>query len=756
MKVDNTPTVTPRSRNLTVAQRLRTEKLKKLQGIGARAKAKKELQNGKGDIKLKPTADNVPKPKKNKLVQPPAATSKFRKRQKDKSWLPTHLYHAKRAHMTTPAEPLWRFAVAITPTAKSYRATHRAGSARGCVAWDMSYISTIGVEGVESSLLGLLRCLGVPDDALTAHMGRKWRNGTRSWSGWVKDRDNPNIWIAEVKILWCAPEHCKEESEDHRKDVKSTTVGNKKRKLLIRVHPSAFLQLWTEILKVAKMQRPQPSVEDLRFEIGSIDMVGPEATEALVGSLQPIDDAEPESQPLESPARMWRLLSKVNNPACVPRNIILGFDVSDPRLRYPPRKTETSESSLPEDDLLQILSSWPPDQQPYSFSFFDRQARSKAVQALSSQKSINRRKGDSLAGQYPSSLPTDPRIPVVLLASSNGGTRGGQGSWTVLLPWKCVKPVWYFLMHFPLSSGGNPRFGGLREVRQLAFERHTPWFPADFPGTKSGLEWEVHEREKRKVEWKKHPKGRRTEWGSVDLGKGRKGEIGKGWACDWEYLFEGPPTVPVSSNTQPTSDTVGPTDQSQSTTAHPFDLCQLPPQSRAGNLIAALASPHPRTLITVRVALIHRGVPTTCARIYRLPANNLTLRNKWIELTKPRAKISRTGPAAIKRMPLASNAAQHEKRAALATALLESPPEASKLFTDIAEDTTQPVVPDEEDLIGYVTTGNFNLGEGHGTGIGSIALSKVKSELESGNRGALCIVREAGMGLGRIARWEML
>ena len=756
MKDDNTPTVTPRSRNLAAVQRLRVEKLKKLQGIGARARAKKESQNRKVNTTLNPTADNIPKPKKNRLVHPPAATSKFRKRQKDKSWLPTHLYHAKRAHMTAPAQPLWRFAVAITPTVKSYRATHRAGSVRGCVAWDMSYISTIGVEGVESSLLGLLRCLGVPDDALTAPTGYKWRNGTRSWSGWVKERDKADLWIAEVKILWCAPEHREEESEDQRKETKSTIVGGKKRKFLIRVHPSAFLQLWTEILKLAKMQRPQLSVEDLRFEIGSIDTVGPEAIEALVGSLQPIDDGEPDSQARESPAQIWRLLSKVNNPACIPRNVILGFDVSDPRLRYPPRKTELPASSLPEDDLLQILSSWPPDQQRHKFSFFDHKARSRAVQALSSQKSINRRKGDALAGQYPNLLPTDPRIPVILLASSNGGTRGCQGSWTVLLPWKCVKPVWYFLMHFPLSSGGNPRLGGLREVRQLAFEGHTPWFPADFPGTKAGLEWEVHEREKRKAEWQKYPKGRRIEWESVDLGKGRKGEIGKGWACDWEYMFEELPKVPASSNAEPTSETVGPPSQSQSNTALPLNLYQLPPCQRTGNLMAALASPNPRTLITVRVSFIHRGVPTTCARIYRLPTNDLPLRNKWIELSKPRVKISRTAPAALKRISLSSNAPQHEKRAALATALLELKPEASKRSIDIAEDTTQPVVPDEEDLIGYITTGNFNLGEGHGTGIGNIALSKVKLELEGGKRGALCIVREAGMGLGRIARWEIL
>ncbi|KAL9104314.1 MAG: hypothetical protein Q9187_008917 [Circinaria calcarea] len=209
MKDDNTPTVTARTRKPTPHMRLRLEKAKKIQGIGARAKAKKAAlkeQRAKDGENLHSTGTihNFPSHNKNTLTKPPVPPSKFKKRQICKSWLPTHLFHAKRAHMTPPKEPLWRFAIPMTPTEKSYRATHRASSMRGCIAWDMSYVSTIGIEGVEPSLLGLLRSLGVPEDQLVSKQGSKWRNGTRYWTGWMRERDATDVWIAKVQVIWCA------------------------------------------------------------------------------------------------------------------------------------------------------------------------------------------------------------------------------------------------------------------------------------------------------------------------------------------------------------------------------------------------------------------------------------------------------------------------------------------------------------------------------------------------------------------------
>ena len=75
-----------------------------------------------------------------------------------------------------------------------------------------------------------------------------------------------------------------------------------------------------------------------------------------------------------------------------------------------------------------------------------------------------------------------------------------------------------------------------------------------------------------------------------------------------------------------------------------------------------------------------------------------------------------------------------------------------------------PAVPGEEDLIGFVSSGNFNLKEGRGTGIASLAFSRVFGEWMAGagtggQKGAVCrvcVVRDVGESVGRLARWELI
>ena len=773
MKDDNTPTVNSRTRKIPPHMRLRLEKAKELKIINARIKSKKASEKEKKSIEGGPAqsgSTNQPKLKKNALNEPTKPPSKFRKRQIHKAWLPTHMYHTKRAHMTAPKEPLWRFAIPLTPTEKSYRATHRAAGMRGCIAWDMSYVSTIGIEGVEGSLLGVLRGLGVPEEQLSLKKGLKWRKGARYWDGWVRERDAPDVWISYIQIIWCAvtPEAV---SIDKEPSLTSNATVKKKRRLFLRLHPSAFLQLWNELLKVAKIQKPSPVVEDLRFEIGSIEISGPGATEALVGALHPIKNFVDIPESSSRPENVWPLLASVTNPASLPINALLAFNISDPRLHHPPR-TVGRLSNDDGDDLLQLLSTWTPDHTQTSSCLFERNARLAASRSLPSQKSINRRKSEALPGAYPPPLPKDPEIPVLLLTSRPGNNYSNQGSWTLLLPWKCVLPVWYSLMYYPLSSGRNPRFGGLREKRQLSFEQSVPWFPGDFPGTNAGREWEISERDKRRAEWEKRPKGKRIEWDSVDLGSGRKGEIGRGWACDWERLLEGSITSSASTgDTSNTTDTaVAQTDQPSHT-----ELSILGLRHMHSFLSLSSEAPSPKTLITISITLIHRGVPTTCARIYRLPTTNPALRAKWLQQVSPPPRHkshSHSHPKQPPRPPRPNKSAPaHELRTSLASSLLHPlPPPTATHNSPFDPDIPQaghpdyPVVPGEEDLIGFITTGNFNLGEGRGTGIGGVVWEKVRGYLDKGEggkgkgngKGGLCIVREAGLGVGRIARWEVV
>lgn len=760
---DNTPTVTARRRKPTQHLRIRLETARRLQNLTTKTKRRREISKSKRDREshatLKAsgshpytTAPRIPKIKKNKLSRPPPPEAKYKKRQRGKTWLPTHVFHAKRAHMTPATEPLWRFAVPVSPTEKSYRPSHRARGARGAVAWDVSYFSTIMVEGTESGLEGMLRGMGVDGEEVWGGKGRKWRAGTRWLQAWVFEREGKRP-IAPVGLIRAAEQKDVEMGGVDANGQK-TKKGKDRKKVFMRVHPSAFLQLWNELLEVAKRQNPPVMVEDLRFEIGSIEVTGPGATEALIAALQPSTTQTP---PAGSPEVTWTSLLGITNPSSLPQNALLAFSVSDPRLRFPCQTLKPPSGETHMQSQAMLLASWPPDQTQETPKLFDRPARLAAARHLPSQKAINRRRTLAGPGNRPASQTTDPQIPVILLASRPTTTAAEgkstpstnlPGSWTILLPWKCVLPVWYTLMYYPLSSGGNPRFGGLHEQQQLAFEAGMPWFPGDYPGTRVGWEWGLRERERARSEWERRPKGRRVEFDSLDLGNGRRGEVGRGWACDWERLFLGPGFDEKAAATDGHPEHA----KHQSVEDHPpLTIHQLTTNATEGTLHSRLAVDH--ALATVRIELEGRGTPTPRARIYRLPSDGEASR-RWLERGQPQRVKQRN-----KNEPgLPITMTPEETRRSLADALVASGRGGG--HDDNMEGEL--AIPGEEDLIGFVTTGAYNLAQGKGTGIGSIALSKVPSTRGGASttgtataRNAI-IVRGAGERVGRLGRWEMI
>ncbi|EFE39431.1 hypothetical protein TRV_05828 [Trichophyton verrucosum HKI 0517] len=753
---DNTPTVTARRRKPTQLMRLRLESARRLQGLNARSKAKRQVA-AKAKLAQSPhyaghdseVAPRIPKIKKNKLSHPHKPASKFRNRQICKTWLPTHMFHAKRAHLTEPKNPLWRFAIPLTPTEKCYRTTHRASGARGAIAWDISYMSTIGLEGTYTSLESLLRALGVNGQNAWGGNEYKWRNGTRSLRVWVYERDGQKRPIAPVQLIWCPP---KQDEDIEMTDADSVPKKLQKsktprRRMFLRAHPSAFLQLWEELLKVAKIQKPQVMVEDLRFEIGSIEVAGPGSTEALLGALKPALPHGVDVWPEGSPESTWLSLAGLTNPASLPRNALLSFNISDPRLRFPPKTIKIPNSAESHTKLMETLASWKPDStQKLPPDLFSQPARRKACWQLPSQKAINRRKSEVSPGENVPPKSTDPNIPIILLASNNSSKNSNsQGSWTVLLPWKCVTPVWYYLLYYPLSSGGNPRFGGIQEQQQLAFESKKPWFPGDFPGTRAGWEWEIRERKREKEVWERKPKSKRVEYNSVNLGNGKSGEIGQGWACDWERLLSGPASMAVNHGVGPGErhNQPGRSETAEADLIMPPDLIQLDPLiasaiisklKKSNQLPASMESLCQKpALATVSITLLGRGTPMRRSRIYRLPTSDLELRSKWLSLLNQ----------------------------------LEGP--LKKTGNDFEERAHLPI-PQEEDLLGYVTSGNFNLAAGKGTGIGAILVNRIcphrtlddssapstdKDRHQEGKLMNVCIIRAAGESVGRLGRWEV-
>src|SRR5690606_22032499 len=92
MKEDNTPLHTMKHHKKDTRKWIRADTAAKLQ------KAVKKTE-GPGKVR----GEMV-----DKLREPPRGHSRYRKRQKEKTWLPTHVWHAKRAHMGIR----WGFTVA--------------------------------------------------------------------------------------------------------------------------------------------------------------------------------------------------------------------------------------------------------------------------------------------------------------------------------------------------------------------------------------------------------------------------------------------------------------------------------------------------------------------------------------------------------------------------------------------------------------------------------------------------------------------
>jgi ribonuclease P/MRP protein subunit POP1 len=313
-------------------------------------------------------------------------------------------------------------------------------------------------------------------------------------------------------------------------------------------------------------------------------------------------------------------------------------------------------------------------------------------------------------------------------------------------------------MYYPLSSGGNLRFGGLKEQQQVAFEAGAPWFPGDFPGTRAGWEWGLRERADAKKEWERLPKGRRVEFDSLDLGNIPKGEVGRGWACDWERLLNldasAASKTATTEKTQEANTNDKPAEEAQqleTISSPPLTLYQLPTaqaQSALNNLSLKISD---HALATVKVNLQSRGSPSARARIYRLPTSNPALRQKWLSLASK-------GPEA---------AGFHSNHSADNDISARQRLAASLITPRLSSDRHQEHLPSplEEDLIGFVTTGNYNLSEGKGTGLGSILLSKVRGSTQ-GAKGKgqgkkikernICVVRNAGESVGRLASWELV
>lgn len=202
-------------------------------------------------------------------------------------------------------ESRYGFSLPITPTAKSFRPTYRATHHSGFIAFDTSYFSTLFLHGTEPSLRNLLEMIIEPGSAAS---GKRYSSGKRSCETILYHYDKfPKGMIGPALILW-------RESQGGLGQV------------MIRVHPSIVTEVWDELHCCAKIVEGI-RIEDARFEIGSIDLFGPLATEVLFAVLKVGKG---------TCTKVWDQLRGLSDAASLPLGVVLDLDLRDPRIEYYP------------------------------------------------------------------------------------------------------------------------------------------------------------------------------------------------------------------------------------------------------------------------------------------------------------------------------------------------------------------------------------------------------------------------------------
>ncbi|KAF9077548.1 POP1-domain-containing protein [Rhodocollybia butyracea] len=650
----------------------------------------------------------------------------FLKRQRDKRWLETHLWHAKRMKM----ENMWGYRLAVTPTEKAFRPSHRA-SIHGSILHDASYMSLIELKGPESTLKSIL---DICCDAQEVGPGTKrFASGARLCKTHIYE---PNAYpldlICPIAVMWkarplAASKHMDSTSKSKKKgkgkgkDARSEpSSGPVHSTAWIRFHPSVFDEVFTalrlatsQVLDSLNKKGIMVDVElaDIRGEVGIFEIMGPKSNQVLRGALSPVmtgasDDFK----------RFWESLGNVQSSDSVPGNMIIGFTVNDPRLRFPPKNAKVR---LPTGSNVSPPMGVFPSADLAACTLWEQSIRNHLKKPRYQTKDVNeRRSKNPVLGTPLQPLRQDDRVPVILIQTSVQPV--GPNDTENIHGWTLIFPAGWSMAFFQQLTYTGTRIAGQRERKVQGFEAGAAYFPSDYPSTSAYRAYAATRAEAEKAKWTRTPPAKKTNYGKL----GTRSP----WLPDWEVILglneaqSQPEEEEENDTTVHLVTTQRELEQPQPLTSVPtaaanqsirpwlfhgpevpgilHDLSKVFNQEqqlltifnrlRAKRFLEPLndaAQPKhllKSALVTVKVSICCKGAPGDLALIYSIPDMEL---QEW--------------------------------RKGLSKARAESLPEEDH-FVNLPD-----IVPPPNSIIGYITTGGFSLSRGEGFAIGAIALTRL-------------------------------
>lgn len=381
----------------------------------------------------------------------------YNRRQGNVGWLETHIWHAKRFHMTR----VWGHALPSTPTDKCWRQTFRALT-RGSIMWDVSFHKLIQLSGPKQSLLTKLNTLTSDNtgqvfsfspgessatlfrsDGVVGTVSYIWRPSTLNGSD--------TLW------LWCHPGYYQEvlemlqslfsleptiESEEDNNVIgcKCVPVNNKvnEAKLELKCLPPTVLK------------GGDVTVTLLENKLNKIRMLGPQSLNVLKHCLHPVSDPGPSTSlskyALDHSDVVGQCHSTFMEMETAKPGTVLSLIIMDPRVVLPAMRGKVQgvtqkkdQSGLDPGWCLQHGAMW------------SGVVRNCVSHHRVSDHDVNVARQSGTLNTVASSS-----VPIMLVAT-------GQG-WDIVLPSGWTMSLWMCLVY------AGVKVGGLKEMAQCQLE----------------------------------------------------------------------------------------------------------------------------------------------------------------------------------------------------------------------------------------------------------------------------------------------
>ncbi|VDC04482.1 unnamed protein product [Peniophora sp. CBMAI 1063] len=754
------------------------------------------------------------RPKRGKSAQIPR-NIQLLKRQVNKRWLETHMWHAKRMKM----ENMWGFRLAVQPTEKSFRPSHRAAM-HGAILHDASYFGLLELHGSAPAVTRLLEICCDPQGPSAS--APRFTTGVRTCDtalyklkrhdGGAIASEYPCGLIGPAEVMWRAEDEDAEEEAPAPMDTATSATepaangGKRKRKrknksidkgkgkaqpeeastctAWVRVHPTILpdalkaLKLAASVALDELRQSSQHAgkeyaieVANLRDAVNVFEIMGPKSSQVLKGALTPVEGQSKEFN------EFWRQLGNLQSPASVPGNMIVGFTVHDPRLNFPPRN---AHATIPPETTPSLPEAFTKDPSPSlaSSTLWDPNVRVPLYTNKLTKKAIDARRAQaSIPGTKLKPTPADSRVPVMLIQRSAGPastSRDTDGSgihgWTLILPKGWAQPFLDTLIYT------GTRIAGQRERAAQFFESGAANFPSDYPLTGAYDEFARERAEREKERWGRRPPAKRASWGKL----GTRSP----WVADWGVVL-GADAPKGDADGEGEDEDMIPAQRAEVEQAKK-DGKEVKPWLLRGPHVARLvtdasgmlnpaskvlehvnaarmkrdAPPLPReaedslyvgALVRVRMRMAGRGNAEAMAVVYEVGDGSI---GKW-------AREIRSGRIKLDEVPLGGEKKKGKgKRKQRPGDFTDEDEEEDA--EEVAASNEEDVEPDykEDRIIGYVTTGSYSLSRGCARAIGAIPLSAL---LEAQDRarayglpGPLVRVRNRDGQVARLAYVDVL